>query len=315
MIMVVIVHVANYYCRAFRTIDRSSFFGAVCFNAVSRISVPIFFMISGACLLEKPYDAVKNRRRIKRTAVVLAAFTTLYFFWDKYYLHKNIKWKTLLKSPERKSLWFLYAIIGIYIALPFIKRMVDSLNPREEKLGIVLWALLNGVFKKIGISACYAVPILDGTYYLGYFILGHLAVKYAGKIVQKKKDRILLTAFSGSVLFMTVGTYFASIALGRYTGILLTYSNLLTMTASLSGFLFMYFHVGDCERKVIMNFSYLSFGIYLTHGFILDFFMKNFPYHQINAWIGVPLVSVTVVILSGILVGLCKKTNLLKRLL
>ena len=61
MIMVIIIHIANYYCRAFDDIDKISYMGALIFNTISRISVPIFFMISGATLLSKEYD--KNKRQ------------------------------------------------------------------------------------------------------------------------------------------------------------------------------------------------------------------------------------------------------------
>ena len=60
MIMVVIIHIANYYCRAFNDIDKISYLGALIFNTISRISVPFFFMISGATLLSKKYDNSKN---------------------------------------------------------------------------------------------------------------------------------------------------------------------------------------------------------------------------------------------------------------
>ena len=45
MIMVVIIHIANYYCRAFYDIDKISYLGALIFNTISRISVPFFFMV------------------------------------------------------------------------------------------------------------------------------------------------------------------------------------------------------------------------------------------------------------------------------
>lgn len=69
MIMVVIIHIANYYCRAYSEIERESYIGALIFNAVSRISVPFFFMISGATLLNKKYDKCKNKDRIFKKTI------------------------------------------------------------------------------------------------------------------------------------------------------------------------------------------------------------------------------------------------------
>ena len=64
MVMVIIIHIANYYCRAYSNISKVSYLGALIFNTISRISVPIFFMISGATLLNKEYDKIKNKHRI-----------------------------------------------------------------------------------------------------------------------------------------------------------------------------------------------------------------------------------------------------------
>ena len=71
MIMVVIIHIANYYCRAFNDIDKISYLGALIFNTISRISVPFFFMISGATLLNKKYDKEKNKERIIKKIITL----------------------------------------------------------------------------------------------------------------------------------------------------------------------------------------------------------------------------------------------------
>jgi len=84
MIMVVIIHIANYYCRAFNDIDKISYLGALIFNTISRISVPFFFMISGATLLNKEYDKQKNNDRIIRKFITLFVITVVYFIWDKY---------------------------------------------------------------------------------------------------------------------------------------------------------------------------------------------------------------------------------------
>ena len=116
MIMVVIIHIANYYCRAFDDIDKISYIGALIFNTISRISVPFFFMISGATLLSKKNDKSKNKERIIKKIIILIVITIIYFIWDKYYMNKNINIISLLNKPERKLLWFMYAIIGIYIA-------------------------------------------------------------------------------------------------------------------------------------------------------------------------------------------------------
>ena len=314
MIMVIIIHIANYYCRAFDDIDKISYMGALIFNTISRISVPIFFMISGATLLSKEYDKNKNKERIKRKIITLVVITIIYFVWDKYYMNKDINIISLFSKPERKLLWFMYAIIGIYISLPFIKCMVDKMSKDEDRLFVILWIIFNGILKYFNISNTYAIPIINGTYYLGYFIIGYMIMKYSDLINKKKNNRLLLMINILSYVLIIIITYFISNYNDKHFTLLLTYSNFLMMMVSLSGFIYLYFNIDDRENIVINKLSCLSFGIYLFHGIILDFIMKLIPYKKINSFIGIPIILIIVIFLSYIFVFILKKTFVRKYL-
>ena len=277
MIMVVIIHIANYYCRAFNDIDKISYLGALIFNTISRISVPFFFMISGATLLNKEYDKRKNKDRIIKKVITLFVITIIYFIWDKYYMNKDINFLSLLSKPERKLLWFMYAIIGIYISLPFVKCMVDEMGKEEDKLFVILWLIFNGIFKGLNIGNTYLIPIISGTYYLGYFIIGYMITKHYDYIKKKKNNNLLLITAIISFIIVVISTYFLSLNINKHFTYLLTYSNIIIMVASLSSYIYLYFNIKNKENKIISNLSNLSFGIYLFHGIILDYLMKLIP--------------------------------------
>ena len=308
MIMVVIIHIANYYCRAFNDIDKISYLGALIFNTISRISVPFFFMISGATLLSKKYDKDKNKERIIKKIITLSVITIIYFIWDKYCMNKDINIISLLSKPERKLLWFMYAIIGIYISLPFIKCMVEKMSKEEDKLFVVLWLVFNGILKGLNIGSTYLIPIISGTYYLGYFIIGHMIVKYYDYIKKRKNDKLLLITTILSFTIIIFSTYFISINSDKHFTKLLTYSNALIMMASLSSFIFLYFNIKDKKYIVISKLSNLSFGIYLFHAVVLDFNMKLIPYQNIFSYIGIPVISIIVIFITSIIVSILKKT-------
>ena len=59
MIMVITIHVANVYSRSFGFISNKSYIFSLIYNTVSRISVPIFLMISGALLVDRGFN--KNK--------------------------------------------------------------------------------------------------------------------------------------------------------------------------------------------------------------------------------------------------------------
>lgn len=308
MIMVVIIHIANYYCRAFNDIDKISYLGALIFNTISRISVPFFFMISGATLLSKKYDKNKNKERIIKKIITLIVITIIYFVWDKYYMNKDINIISLLSKPERKLLWFMYAIIGIYISLPFIKCMVDKMGKDEDKLFVILWLLFNGFLKGLNIGNTYLVPIISGTYYLGYFIIGHMIIKYYDQIKRNKDNKLLLITTIISFITVVISTYFISINSDKHFTKLLTYSNALIMIASLTSFIYLYFNIKDKEYIIISKLSNLSFGIYLFHAIILDIMMKLIPYKNIYSYVGIPVILVIVVFITSVIVNILKKT-------
>ena len=308
MIMVVIIHIANYYCKAFNDINKISYFGALVFNTISRISVPFFFMISGATLLSKKYDKNKNKNRIIKKIITLFVITIIYFIWDKYYMNKNIGIFSLLTKPERKLLWFMYAIIGIYISLPFIKCMVDKMSKEEDKLFVILWLIFNGVLKKLNIGNTYLIPIISGTYYLGYFIIGYMIIKYYDHIQRIKSNKLLLMTSIISFIIVVFLTYFISINNDKHFTKLLTYSNALIMIASLTSFIYLYLNIKDKENIIISKLSNLSFGIYLFHGIILDFIMKLIPYKNIYSYIGIPVISIIVILITSTIVIILKKT-------
>ena len=310
MIMVVIIHIANYYCRAFNDIDKISYLGALIFNTISRISVPFFFMISGATLLNRKYDKEKNKERILKKIITLFVITIIYFIWDKYYMNKDINIILLLSKPERKLLWFMYAIIGIYIALPFIKCMVDKMSKEEDKLFVILWLIFNGILKYLNIGNTYLIPIISGTYYLGYFVIGYMIIKYYNYINKKRNNKLLLVTSIISFVSVIILTYFISIDCDKHFTKLLTYSNFLIMIASLSSFIYLYFNIKDKENIIISKLSNLSFGIYLFHGIILDFIMKLIPYKNIYSYIGIPLILVVVIFITSIIVSMLKKTGI-----
>ena len=48
---VIVIHVTNYFCRAYGEITQSEYLFALLLDTLARVSVPCFFMISGALLL------------------------------------------------------------------------------------------------------------------------------------------------------------------------------------------------------------------------------------------------------------------------
>ena len=193
-ILVIVIHVANVYCRAYTNIDSVNYIGAIIFNTIARVSVPIFFMISGALLIKpSEFNIKKYLQRIWRLLFALIAWNFIYFLFNKYYLENDLNfYDSFIESfvePTKRHLWFMYAIIGIYIILPFVQNMCKNLSKQEENLFMGLWLFFVGVVYiiklELKLEINYLIPIIQGTYYLGYFVVGSILYR---RISEKKLD-------------------------------------------------------------------------------------------------------------------------------
>ena len=187
-VLVVLIHITHAYLYAGGAIESKKFIPLVIINAASRIGVPLFFMISGYLTLRRPYDPEKNRKKIIHYIGVLFIWSCLFLLWNTLFLHDDPMLNPIyyLFETARNHLWYLYDLIGLYIAFPFIQAMVHHMDRRMENMFLVLWLILAGggrlLTRMMGLIGTpvnmeYMVPILQATYWLGYFIGGYLLFK------------------------------------------------------------------------------------------------------------------------------------------
>lgn len=316
MILVIVIHVANCYCRDYAMISNSSYFFAVVFNALARVSVPIFFMISGALLIGKKHTKEKYLSRIIRMTIILAIWTIIYYIWNIVYLENdpgNII--SLLFVPERTLLWFMYAIIALYIALPFISKMVKNLTKKEEDLFIMLWLIFNGITYLVtiitGDKVIYPVPIISGAYYLGYFIIGYIIYNRVNKKKEKKYDLkkynkyLMLTFILSNIIIVIVTIIFSNIN-NTYSDSLFAYKNIFLVLSSVSIYIYTLINLKK-EVKITKKIAPYSLGIYLVHGLILNILYYNIAFEKINSLIGIPIFSIILFLLAYGIIYLIKK--------
>ena len=107
-----------------------------------KAAVPIFFMISGALLLEKQERIGKTYRRTFRVIVDILLFSLLYYGVDAYLtvgLVFDLK-KTLFDILQKSywHLWYLYAYLMLLITLPFFRDFAVHL---KRSHAVLLYAI------------------------------------------------------------------------------------------------------------------------------------------------------------------------------
>lgn len=72
----------------------------------------------------------------------------------------------------------MYMIIGMYLAIPFVKKIVRQASLREIELFLVLWAVAMFITNKFYYPYTLKIDISFFSGYIGYLILGYyLSIK------------------------------------------------------------------------------------------------------------------------------------------
>lgn len=293
-INVVLIHVCNLYSRSFGSITDGEYVFSVVLNAMARTSVPIFFMISGATSLGSHYDFKKYAKKVVNMAAVLLAASVLYRIWNIVYFDRAYDYHDIFKTPTKLHLWYLYAYLGIMIMLPFLQRMFRNLEKKYEILFVVIWfvfVVAYRVLDRLNMDIGYPLPIIGSTYYVGYFVLGHLICKYLKEI---KLSRIWLYVIRyGSLLTTVFLMCYGSFSRGKHYDWYWQYRALFIAFQSISMFILIASAVPKKRtvfgRDLVADIARLSFMIYLIHPFFLDIIKTELDYTKWSAYVAIPV--------------------------
>lgn len=249
--------------------------------SATRWCVPVLFMLSGALLLKKE-ESIKQffQKRTSKIIIPLLFWSYAYIFFAKYFhqldpAHANpstfIEPWLLLKYPAYFHLWFLYAIIGVYLMVPVLRPIVK--NSQVTLYVLIMWFIWFSILpfiQSLGylkgtlffIFKLDIIPLWSGFALLGYFIQEHSA-----KI-----------EFRYGVLFTIVGfittitlTYMVSndgIPKETYQSYFMP--NIVVMALGV------YITCSKIKEPpvIICRLSKYSFGIYLCHMLVMPFIWK-----------------------------------------
>lgn len=272
---------------------------------ITRINVPIFFMISGALLLGKveSYYTVIHKR-VFRFGFVLIVFSLLFFIWRGFLFGEislvsasdfSIAFlRRLLSGDINFSYWFLYAYIAFLLFLPMVRYIANSLTHQDFLLLILFHFIFLTVIPIINLM-CRAYGVsqigINGNFVPFFSIYASFFYPIIGYYLENKLDLSKITRKSIAISFVAVFlgmliTYYAVITDGNLCGqrnesqiqlfdyltamVFYVYCKLLCSKIKLDSYpRFVY---------CLIFFSSLSFGIYL-----LDLFIKA-PFEKFNLW-------------------------------
>lgn len=173
--MVVMIHSTSWYITHPHAITLLQWDIANLLNSASRVSVPLFFMISGYLFFG---ERSAQPRHFWRIGLCIAFYSALSLLYIALFTHINVELslKNVLQKPVFYHLWFFFAITVIYLLSPLIQ--VKSVS---GKMLLTLMAIL-GILANpnmVGVKAAGIewLPVNlyisgDTFYYVLYGVLG-----------------------------------------------------------------------------------------------------------------------------------------------
>ena len=205
----------RYFCFDNNTFDFTFW---TIFDSLTRIGLPIFFMLTGILMFQKKDEDYLEffKKRVLRLIIAYIIFYFIYYFYDVLINHYAFSLYEYVYSMTTGAviyhLWFMPVIIMIYLFLPFLKKLVLSLNKKELEILIILIFLLGNCL--VGLRAILELRNYDLMWsftlpsliiYTNYLFIGYYLYKYEIKLNYK----IIIPSII-SLILMTVLTLVVS---------------------------------------------------------------------------------------------------------
>ncbi|MCI7429236.1 MAG: acyltransferase family protein [Methanobrevibacter sp.] len=300
-------------------------------ECVFYFAVPVFFMISGAMLIDfnKKYSLREYfTKRINKTLIPYIVWSFLGLAFQIWYLQSvlpsNVNITYILNGLLNGNLvnvyWFFIPLFCTYLTIPLF-----ALIPTEKRKDIFTYIVvlgfiinvavpfLNNVFN-IGLSYSISLGVVSNL--LFYTLVGYLLHNY--EISKQKRYFLYLFAVIGLIMHFA-GTYYASMAAGEISYLYKGYANLPAVLYSVGIFTFIKYDLnkimGNLKVNNLVNFlRNYTFGIYLIHLYVLRIIVKVFSLNtkSIIYRISAPFLIFGVCVL---IIHLLRKIPLMKKIL
>ena len=300
-LMVIIIHACEfYYCYNGYQIANATDLWCVSFiDAFCRVSVPLFFLISGyllAPLAEGTEFGPFIRKRFKRVMIPYFCFVVIYctlpLLWGGIDPKTTVRGlsRILLNFPMHAGhLWFPIVIFGLYLFLPVISPWLRTASKKGENLFLLAWFIASclpylshywgNLLGDCGWNRFNMLYCFNG--YLGYFVLGHYLRKH---FTWSRKARIWggLAIYVAGAVFTGL-TFFQQVEIGERLprtieiGWDFVTPNLIGATFGIFILFSALFEKSDAPsrtNRLMGDISQCSYGMYLMHILYLNLFQR-----------------------------------------
>lgn len=319
-LLVVLLHVSAVYVSSqFEWISLEKYYFSWNFSnavdSVTRICVPLFFMLSGFWFFNEKTPKVKNFTKII-IALIYFSIISMLVINIPFILGKTNTPLVfnIITASAFYHLWFFYAIFMMY----FFSLVVNVRKQNFKSVVISIIAIFI-IFNPITYKAIETITnkditplfIIDGefVYFFLYAITGALIRNFDFKW-NIKKTTMLFIIFIVSSSITAILTKKVSIISGLFSDIFYSYNSPFVFIASVS--IFMFFdsiktHLK--ESKIIDIISENSLFIYGYHALVLYVIVRLYDFNSISSPVGIIMMFPLVLVISLGLSVITKKID------
>jgi surface polysaccharide O-acyltransferase-like enzyme len=313
------------------SIGSFDWYAAVFWGCISRASVPIFFMCSGALLLD-PEKQISLRKLYAKN---LLRITVALFFWALMYkiyglfvaenLNNMQEWiksiKEVILFRHESHLYYLHIMILVYVFLPVTRIMTTYASKRQMEYFLLIWSFLGIVYPTLryywplkllsGIPSQWSMNMTYAS--IGYCVVGFYLQKYRTDKI-RNYIAIWLAGFTivfGGTLAMSLShkELYQKTLEGMSPGVA-------AMAVGMFGTVVSAVKENIKVGRIIVNISKASFCIYLVHMLFIKIY-KNSGYTVffLPTAVSIPILVIANFICSYVLYLLLSRIPITKKYL
>ena len=259
------------------------------YDGLAHWCVPVFVMLSGMFLLDPKHSLSLPKLflgHILRMVVALAVWGTAYALLEQAEDH-GLNWRSVraalhqvLLGETSFHLWFLYMMVGLYLATPILRAFVRGASRGDFHWFFLLVFVFNCVLPTLlrlwpnEVVSRYVqgfdLKLVLG--YVGYYVLGYYLKNFT--LSRPAEYLIYLLGVLGAVVTVAGSVWYSRQA-GELVQTFYNYDSPNVALMSAAVFVFFRYVLGVSDepsrRQRMSGVARLTMGIYLVHMFFLIF--------------------------------------------